>query len=153
MRNLITTKKWNPFLREKDYFDSIFDSFDSFFGSPSLFSDNFQKFSTDISETDNAYIISADLPGVKKEDVKLELHEGYLKISAERKEEKEEKNKKFFRKERIYGSFVRNIPLPNYLNITKEEIEAKFENGVLNVTIPKKLDENNQKQYQTIEIK
>ncbi|MBZ4683290.1 MAG: hypothetical protein PWP46_661 [Fusobacteriaceae bacterium] len=153
MRSLITTKKWNPFLRERDYFDSIFDSFNSFFDTPSLFNDNFQKFSTDISETDNAYIISADLPGVKKEDVKLELHDGYLKISAERKEEKEEKNKKFYRKERIYGNFVRNIPLPEYLDIDKNLIKAKFDNGVLNITIPKKLIENAKEEYQTIEIK
>ncbi|ERN12016.1 16.9 kDa class I heat shock protein 2 [Amborella trichopoda] len=90
----------------------------------------------DWKETDNAHIIKADLPGLNKEDVKVELEEGsVLRISGERKKEVEEENEKWHRVERSHGKFVRRFRLPN--NAKVDEVNATMENGVLTVTIPK----------------
>jgi HSP20 family protein len=69
--------------------------------------------SADISETDAAYLIKAEIPGVKKEDVKVTIQDGMLTMQGERKMEKEEKGKKFHRIERSYGNFVRSFRLPD----------------------------------------
>ena len=90
--------------------------------------------SLDLFEKDNRLFAKLDLPGMKKEDVRVEVAEGYLTISGERKEESEEKNKNFYRCEREYGSFYRAIPLPE--GAKSEEVKATFENGVLEVSVP-----------------
>ncbi len=89
----------------------------------------------DVQETDNEYLIKADLPDVKKEDVKVELLEGALTIEGERQQEKEEKGKKFHKIEREYGKFVRRFVLPSEVDSSK--VQAEFKNGVLNVHLPK----------------
>lgn len=89
----------------------------------------------DISETDNAFSIQAEIPGIRKEDVKVNLEEGVLSIQGERKEEKEEKGKRFHRIERSYGSFYRSFTLPE--NIDKAKIKATFHDGMLQLQIPK----------------
>lgn len=89
----------------------------------------------DIAETDTAYLIKAEIPGVNKEDVKITVDDGILTISGERREEKEEKNKKFHRVERIYGKFSRSFTLPD--NVDESKIDAEFKDGVLTLTIPK----------------
>ena len=91
--------------------------------------------SVDISETDTEYLIKAELPEVKKEDVKVTLQDGVLTIQGERKQEKEEKRKKFHRVERSYGSFVRSFTLPDYVDDTKAR--AEFKEGILNLHLPK----------------
>lgn len=91
--------------------------------------------SVDISETDTEYLIKAELPEVKKEDVKVTLEDGVLTIQGDRKQEKEEKGKKFHRVERSYGSFVRSFTLPDYVDETK--VRAEFKEGVLNLHLPK----------------
>lgn len=90
--------------------------------------------SLDLFEKDNRLVAKLDLPGMKKEDVKVEVADGYLTISGERKEEKEEKEKNFYRCEREYGSFYRAIPLPKGANVA--DVKAAFENGVLEVSVP-----------------
>ena len=89
----------------------------------------------DVQETDKEYVIKADLPDVKKEDVKVELLDGALTIEGERQQEKEEKGKKFHKIEREYGKFLRRFALPNEVDPSK--VQADFKNGVLNVHLPK----------------
>ena len=89
----------------------------------------------DIAETDGEFIIQAEIPDVKKEDVKVTVDNGVLTLKGERKQEKEEINKKFHWIERHYGSFARSFTLPDNLNESK--IEAAFKDGVLNLKIPK----------------
>jgi HSP20 family protein len=89
----------------------------------------------DIQETDTEYVIKTDLPEVKKDDVKVEFEDGVLTVEGERKQEKEEKGKKFHKIEREYGKFVRRFALPTEVDATK--LSAEFKDGVLNVHLPK----------------
>ena len=89
----------------------------------------------DISEDDREYVIKAELPEVKREDVKVTAEEGTLTIMGERKFEKEEKGKKYHRVERSYGSFVRNFSLPDDASAAK--VSAEFKDGVLTVHLAK----------------
>ena len=91
--------------------------------------------SVDISETEGEYQIKAEIPDVKKEDVKVTLEDGVLTIQGERKQEKEEKGKKYHRIERSYGSFVRTFSLPDVIDA--EKVKAEFKEGVLNLHLPK----------------
>jgi HSP20 family protein len=89
----------------------------------------------------------ADLPGLKKEDVKVEVSDGHLAISGERKRESEEK-KQFYRCEREYGSFYRAVPLPEGVKV--EDVKATFADGVLEVSVP--LPAKAEAKARTIEI-
>ncbi len=89
----------------------------------------------DISETDSEYLIKAELPEVKKEDVKVTVENGVLTIQGERRQEKEEKGKKFHRVERSYGSFVRSFTLPE--SVDEGGVKADYKDGVLNLHLPK----------------
>ena len=89
----------------------------------------------DIQETEKEYVIKADLPEVKKEDVKVEFDDGVLTVEGERKQEKEETGKKFHKVERAYGKFARRFALPTEVDATK--VSAEFKEGVLNVHLPK----------------
>src|SRR5437660_10909727 len=89
----------------------------------------------DITEDEKEYLIKAELPDVKKEDVKVTVENGVLTISGERKFEKEEKKKKYHRIERAYGTFVRTFSLPDVADAGK--VKAEFKNGVLTVHMPK----------------
>lgn len=91
--------------------------------------------SVDISETDAAYLVKAEIPGVKKEDVKVTIQDGMLTIQGERKQEKEEKGKKFHRIERCYGSFMRSFRVPD--DADEGKVKAEFKDGMLNVTLTK----------------
>ncbi len=92
----------------------------------------------DISETDNQFQITAELPGMNKDDIEISLDNGRLSISGERKFEKEEEGKKFHRVETRYGSFNRSFQLPD--NVDEESIQATYENGLLNISIDKAED-------------
>src|SRR5882724_5125497 len=89
----------------------------------------------DITEDDKEYLIKAELPEVKKEDVKVAVENGVLTVSGERKSEKEEKNKKFHRIERAYGSFERSFIVPD--DADADKVIAEFKEGVLRVHLPK----------------
>jgi HSP20 family protein len=91
--------------------------------------------SVDISETEGEYVIKAELPEVKKDDVKITLEEGVLSLQGERKHEKEEKGKKFHRIERAYGRFVRSFVVPDYVD--EARIKAEYQDGVLHLHLPK----------------
>jgi HSP20 family protein len=89
----------------------------------------------DIAEDDKEYVVNVELPGVKKEEVKVSIENGVLTISGERKTEKEEKGKKFHRVEQTYGTFLRSFTLPE--SSSGEKISADFKDGILKVHVPK----------------
>ncbi len=89
----------------------------------------------DVSETADAFQVSVDLPGVKPEDVKVELHEGRLSVSGTRESVKEDKEKNYHRVERSSGSFVRSVALP--CEVDMDQIDAHYEHGVLHISLPK----------------
>lgn len=91
--------------------------------------------SVDISEDDREYLIKAELPDVKREDVKVTAQEGMLTITGERKFEKEEKGKKYHRVERAYGTFGRSFWLPN--EVSPAKVSAEFKDGLLTVHLVK----------------
>ena len=87
----------------------------------------------DVFEKDGRLVTKIDLPGMKKDDVKVEVTDGQLTISGERKRESEEKKKGFYRAEREYGSFYRAVPLPDGVKL--DDIKASFADGVLEVSV------------------
>jgi HSP20 family protein len=89
----------------------------------------------DIEEAEKTFNVKMDLPDVKKEDIKVEMHNGTLTIQGERKQEKEEKDAKFHRIERQYGTFLRRFTLPT--EVDEVHVAAEFKDGVLRVTVPK----------------
>ncbi|MFA8356977.1 Hsp20/alpha crystallin family protein [Burkholderia ubonensis] len=89
----------------------------------------------DVAETDKAYEITAELPGLEEKDVEVKLVNGGLTIKGTKNEEKEEKRKDYYLHERRYGSFERYFDMPQ--GIDKDKIEATFKKGVLTVTLPK----------------
>ncbi|NGZ96540.1 MAG: heat-shock protein Hsp20 [Nitrospira sp. WS110] len=131
--------RWDPF-RE---LEEVSDRLNRMFARPATRAANGKETmivadwtpSVDISETDGEYQIKAEIPDVKKEDVKVTLEDGVLTIQGERKHEKEEKGKKYHRIERSYGSFVRTFSLPDVID--EEKVKAEFKEGVLNLTLPK----------------
>ena len=88
----------------------------------------------DIQEKDGTYLVKADLPGLKKEDIHLELGDGYLTLAGERKYEHDENEANYRRIERTHGTFQRSLKVPEGLN--EKEIKAQYGDGVLEVTIP-----------------
>jgi HSP20 family protein len=88
----------------------------------------------DVFERDNRLVTKVDLPGMKKEDVKVEVIDGHLTISGERRSEAEEKKENMYRCERSYGSFYRSVPLPDGVKL--EDVKATFADGVLEVSLP-----------------
>lgn len=106
---------------------------------------------TDIKETENSYVLDIDLPGYKKEDIKVDVTDGYLTINAKTSNEtKDEKKGKFVRRERFTGECTRSFYVGE--DIKEEEIKASFKNGILNLEVPKVKPEENKsnKKYITI---
>lgn len=91
--------------------------------------------SLDVEETDNEYLVKTDLPQVSKADIKVGIENGVLTIEGERKQEKEEKGKKFHRVERSFGKFSRRLTVPT--DVDAKKVMAEFKEGVLNVHLPK----------------
>jgi len=89
----------------------------------------------DLVETDDHFVLRADLPGLAEDDVKIEFEDGTLTVSGERKAEHESKNEGYYRVERAFGSFSRSLTLPQ--GIDAEAVAASFDRGVLEVRIPK----------------
>ena len=120
-----------------------FDLFDDMFNDP-FFTRSYEPVTTthimksDIQETDKGYLLDIELPGYNKEDVQAELKDGYLTITANHEENKDEKDKngKFIRKERYTGTCKRSFYVGDA--VTQEDIKAKYENGILSLSIPKK---------------
>jgi len=112
--------------------------FDDLFNTPFFTRSEANMMKTDIKEHDGSYELTVDLPGVKKEDIKAELNDGYLTITAENNTSKDEKdeNGKYICRERYSGSYSRSFYVGDA--VTEEDIKAKFENGTLTLVILKK---------------
>ncbi|OEG61979.1 Hsp20/alpha crystallin family protein [Halanaerobium congolense] len=115
--------------REEDPFNSLVSGF---FGDVMDFAG--RSFRVDIKESDDEYTIEAEMPGMKREDIKLELNDDYLTISAEHQEEKEEKKENYIRRERRQGKYTRSFYLEN---VDQDEIKAEYDEGILKVHLPK----------------
>lgn len=128
---LINYTRPNVDLHSKRFSDIL----DEFFNeSLNYRNDNFMP-SVDIAETENEFEVVVSLPGMNKEDINVDLDNGHLTISGERKMETEETGKSFHRVESSFGSFSRSFQLPD--SIDEESITAKYENGMLNISIAK----------------
>ncbi len=128
--------KWDPFREMENMFDRYTKVLNwPRVGSQEMMTTDDWAPRVDIAETDKEFIINAEIPDVKKEDVKVMVDNGILTIRGQRKQEKEEMGKKFHRVERFYGSFSRSFTLPN--NVDESKIEASFKDGMLNLTVPK----------------
>ncbi|HUZ31527.1 MAG TPA: Hsp20/alpha crystallin family protein [Xanthobacteraceae bacterium] len=142
-----TPRQWHPFESLRREVDRLFDDFHFGSRSPSgrsLF--ELQPFwsrgaawstvpAVDVAETEKAYEITAELPGIDEKNIEVKFADGVLTIKGEKKEEKEEKKKEYYLSERSYGSFQRSFQVP--VGIDADKIEAKFNKGVLILTLPK----------------
>ena len=132
-------RRTNDIATRNDPFDltSVFDDFfnDSF--APAFFT-SAQSIRADIRETDKEFVIEADMPGVKKEDIKLDLRDGVLTIGVEHNEQTDEKRENYIRKERRYGSYCRSFRVDG---VRQENVSAKYSDGVLTVNLPKTEEE------------
>lgn len=137
----------NPFGMMRRFTDNMERMFDDFSGLrfPKLFRTEFLPFRPEFEEfewipeievlhKEGTFMVRADLPGLTKDDVKIEVTNELLTLSGERKSEKEEKGEGFYRTERKYGTFFRQIPLPE--GAKTENANATFRNGVLEITMP-----------------
>jgi HSP20 family protein len=138
---------FNPFGMMRRFtrdMERLFEDFQGF-GPPNFFYTDFPPFRTEfekvewvpqieVLQNDGQFMVRADLPGLTKDDVKVEFTENTMTISGERKEEKEEKREGFYRSERRYGSFYRQILVPE--TAQAENATATFRNGVLEITMP-----------------
>lgn len=123
-------------LPEKFYLDDFFDDFVPMPKMPK------NEMKCDIYEKGGQVHIELDVPGFNKEDVKVDLDDGILTIAATKHEDKEEKEKNYYRKERSFGSFKRQF---NVGNVKENEIDAKFNNGVLKISFPKEEQKQSKK--------
>ena len=123
-------------LPEKFYLDDFFDDFVPMPKMPK------NEMKCDIYEKGGKVHIELDVPGFNKEDVKVDLDDGILTIAASKHEDKEEKEKNYYRKERAFGSFKRQF---NVGNVKENDIDAKFYNGVLKISFPKEEQKQSKK--------
>jgi len=130
---------WEPFEGMRNMHDRINRLFDETFGSyPAITQEPVKKAWSplvDIYEDNDAIIVAVELPGVQKEDVKIELKEDTLTLSGERKHGVEAKTAKYHRIERFYGAFARSFTLPD--SVAVEKIRATYKDGVLVIALPK----------------
>lgn len=141
--------KYNPrtlrTFTTNNLFDDLFN--DRFFNNDVTVGKSFTP-QVDISETEKAFELSFAIPGIKKNEINIDLNEGQLIVSGERKFEEKKEEKNFHSVETRYGSFSRSFHLPD--NIDANKVEAKYEDGLLNITIPK---DEKKIQKKTISIK
>jgi HSP20 family protein len=129
---------WNPFRQLTNLRDEI----DQLFESPLAgYGEMTQPFmsgwmpAVDLFEDKDNFVVKAELPGMKKEDIEVSVHEGVLTISGERKEEKEHKDAESYRSERYFGRFHRTVSLPTA--VMAEKVAAHYKDGILTVSLPK----------------
>ncbi|WP_372986171.1 Hsp20/alpha crystallin family protein [Marinobacter sp.] len=132
--------RWNPI----NEFEDLMNRYNRMFGltraggereGKDLFSRSDWAPAVDIKETDQAFTVEAELPGMSKDDVKVTVHDGILTIKGERRQEEETEDKKMHRIERFYGSFMRSFTLPE--NVDENSVKANFKDGLLTLTINK----------------
>jgi HSP20 family protein len=129
--------RWDPFRELEDMsnrLNRMFGRSDLGFARDALARTDWAP-AVDIVETPEEFQVKTDLPEMNKDDIKVAVEDNTLRISGERKHEKEEKGKKYHRTERYYGTFMRAFTLPE--NVDASKLDAKFQNGVLTVRVPK----------------
>ncbi len=145
---------FGPFGEMDEMFEELDKTFDRFFGRPMISKrrgrPSFRAPACDIQDRGDMYLCEAELPGIDKDDIEIELRDDKLTIKAETKEETKEEGEDYLRHERGYRSFYRELPLPD--EVLTEEAEASLSNGVLEITLPKKEPEE-KKEGKKIEIK
>lgn len=122
--------------RMPSVFDDFFKPWNEWFDNSNVWSRTINVPAVNITEQKDNYQVSLAVPGMKKDDFKIDVDGNMLTISSEKEETKEEKDKKFTRKEYSYSSFSRSFTLPQEIN--KDNIEAKYEEGVLKIVLPRK---------------
>ena len=134
----MTLVRWDPFRELEDMSERL----NRVFSRPTLRNTGKENLTVadwmptvDISETESEYLIKAELPEVRKEDVKVTVENGVLTLQGERRQEKEEKARRFHRVERSYGSFVRSFTLPE--SVDEGGVKAEYKDGVLALHLPK----------------
>lgn len=133
----VRLEEGHPFYGLQREINRMFDEFGHGFELPTLWrGERMFTPQVDVVETDTTIQVTAELPGMKQEDIELTLVHDILTIKGEKKEEKEEKKRDYYRIERKYGSFSRSIPLPSDV-VDNEKVEAAFADGVLTITLPK----------------
>lgn len=152
--NPFRTETWDPLKELENFEQRLASRFGRVLGKPN--GEGTEAISVaewaplvDITEDDKEFLVKAELPGLKKEEVKVTVNDDVLTVSGERKTEKEEKTKKYHRVERAYGKFERSFTLPEKADASK--IVADFKDGVLQVHLPK--TENASAATKQIEIK
>jgi HSP20 family protein len=135
MFGLVPFRRANDLSTRPDPFDleSVFDNFFNDAFTPAFFRTG-HPIRADIRETDKEYVIEADMPGIKKEDIRLDLRDGVLTIGVEHSEQVDEKKENYIRKERRYGSCSRSFSVDG---VNQEGVTAKYNDGVLTVNLPK----------------
>ncbi len=132
-----------PRLSRINFFDDIFDD--------SLLKKERNLMKTDIKETEDEYILEIDIPGCKKENIKIDLEQGYLNVKAEVLKNTDTTSDTYIHKERFSGSCQRSYYIGN--NINEDDIKASFINGILEIHIPKKTENEDNQLKKYIEIK
>lgn len=152
--NPFRTESWDPFKELEDFEQRLASRFGLALGKPN--EEGAEAITVaewaplvDITEDEKEFLFKAELPGLKKEEIKVAVNDGVLTVSGERKTEKEEKTKRYHRVERAYGKFERSFALPEKADAAK--IAADFKDGVLQVHLPK--SENLNPAAKQIEIK
>ncbi len=146
----------DPFKEMDRMLEDLDRTFGDFFGRPllrrrmeDLGRPDFRTPVIDFQDKEDHFLVEAEIPGIDKEDIEVEVKEDKLTISAEKEEEVKEEGEDYIRQERGYHSFYRELPMPD--NVLTDEVEASLENGILNIQLPKK--EPEKKKGKTIEIK
>lgn len=140
----------HPLWRLQENFNRMFDEFFNNFNLEPFESRILGKFpSVDIKESDKTVTVSAELPGLEAKDIDISISDDVLNLRGQKEEESESKEGNYYHKERTYGSFQRDIPLP--AEVEFNDVNAVFKNGVLTITIPKKPEDK--RKSKKIEIK
>lgn len=135
---LNSLNRWNPTSATPASRDPFFRLIDTFFNQDSGNEDVSSRSwmpPVDIQETEEGYRLTAELPGLTKEDINITLENNVLRLSGERKFEKDVKKESYHRIERAYGTFGRSFVLPQ--QVSSEKVEAAFQDGILTITVPK----------------
>jgi HSP20 family protein len=136
----MTIVRWEPFRELNSLQSEMNRLFNSVFDQPAVGGGNGSTLrrwmpAMDLAETDEHFVLRADLPGLTEDDIKIELEDGTLTVSGERKAEHESKNEGYYRVERAFGAFSRSLTLPK--GVDGDAVSANFDRGVLEVRIPK----------------
>lgn len=144
-RPLYSGRHHDPMLQIHRDVDHLFDQFFRGWGMPRMGSlghlgefagDTLLRPKVDLSAADKEYLLTVEIPGVSEKDVSVDISNNIMTIKGEKKQEKEEKEKNYYRIERSYGSFQRTLSLPE--DVDQDGIKASFSNGVLSITMPRK---------------